>query len=81
MKAKEIIILHAACCAEGSPVKEQIEKVSNEAGVPVEIKELHELQDTMPYGTMNFPTMVIDGELFPYRSHHTDEQIKEILTK
>lgn len=77
--SKEIKILHSSCCSVGSPIKEQIEKVAAQNNISVEIEELSELKDTMVFGTMTFPSIVIDGAVYDYKKVSSDEQLASIL--
>lgn len=71
----EIKILHSSCCAKGSPIKEQLEKLAQENNLSISIEELSELQDTMAYGTMSFPSLVINGKVYDYKSFKSDADI------
>ncbi|SEG50709.1 thioredoxin family protein [Algoriphagus boritolerans] len=75
----EIKILHSSCCATRSPIKEQIERVASKKNVSVTITELSELKDTMAYGTLTFPALVINGKVYDYKKYQTDEQLESIL--
>jgi len=75
----EIIILHSSCCATGSPIKPFIEKVASEHNVEVNIKELSELQDTMVYGTMTFPSIVVNGKVYEFKKYATEDKLVSIL--
>lgn len=71
----EIKILHSSCCAKGAPIKEQLEKIAQENNLSISIEELSELKDTMVYGTMNFPSLVINGKVYDYKSFKSDADI------
>lgn len=75
----EIKILHSSCCAVGSPIKEQIEKVASQNNLDVTIEELSELKDTMSYGTMTFPSLVINSKIYAYKLCNSDEKLLLIL--
>ena len=74
---KEITILHSACCATNSPIKDEVLSAAEKVGVDVSIKELSDLSGTMPYGTLDFPSLVINGELYSYRQNSQPEQIQD----
>ena len=78
---KEIIILHSACCAKGSPIREQIEKVASENNIKVEVKELSDFNDTLKFGTLEFPSIVVNGKTHSYRKYNTDEDVLKIINK
>lgn len=75
----DIKILHSACCASGSPIKSQIEKVANQNNIQVQIEELSEMADTMVYGTMAFPSIVVNGTVHDYRTVTSEGQLADIL--
>ncbi len=75
----EVKILHSSCCATDSPVKNQIERVAAKNNIEVAIEELSELQDTMVYGTMTFPSIVVNGKVYDYKKHYKEEQLLAIL--
>ena len=75
----EIKILHSSCCATGSPIKSFIEKVASNHNKQVNIIELSELQDTMVYGTMIFPSIVVNGKVYDFKKYQTEEKLASIL--
>lgn len=75
----EIKILHSSCCAKGSPIKDQIEEIASKNNIEVIIEELSELKDTMIYGTMIFPSLVIRGKVYDYKKYSKEEQLVSIL--
>lgn len=75
----KILILHSSCCATHSPIKEHIEKIASKHNLSVEITELSELKDTMAYGIMTFPSLVINGKVYDYKKYQTEEQLISIL--
>lgn len=76
---KEIKILHASCCGTNSPIKKFIEKVAIENNINVNIEELSNLKDTMSYGTMTFPSLVIDGKVYDFKLYSSADQLLSIL--
>lgn len=75
----EIKILHAACCAKSSPIKRRLERIAEKHQLDFNIEELSELQDTMVYGTMTFPSLVINGKVYDYRELHEVKTLLEIV--
>ena len=75
----EIKILHSSCCATGSPIKKQIEKIASENNIDVSIEELSELKDTMVFGTMTFPSIVVNGNVYDYKKYWTEDKLLSIL--
>lgn len=75
----EIKILHSSCCATGSPIKAQIEKIAKNNNIEVSIEELSELKDTMAFGTMTFPSIVVNGKVYDYKKYATEAKLVSIL--
>jgi len=75
----EIKILHSSCCAKGSPIKAHIEKIASEHNINITIEELSELKDTMVYGTMAFPSIVVNGIVYDYKKYWTESKLISIL--
>lgn len=75
----EVKILHAACCGKNSPIKSQIEQIANQHNLELCIEELFELKDTMSYGIMTLPALVVNGKAYAYRSYQSDEKLLSIL--
>jgi len=74
-----IKILHSLCCAKGSPIKAHIEKIASDNNIEITIEELSELKDTMVYGTMIFPSIVVNGKVYDYKKHWTEKKLLSIL--
>lgn len=75
----EIKILHAACCEKGSPIKKQVERIASKNNIEVSIEELSDLSDTMTYGTMVFPSIVVHGKVYDYKQYYKEEKLLSIL--
>ncbi|MCC4227143.1 thioredoxin family protein [Zunongwangia profunda] len=75
----EIKILHSSCCAKGSPIKEQLEKLAKENNLSITIEELSEMQDTMVYGTMSFPSLVVNNQVYDFKKLKSDADILSII--
>lgn len=75
----EVKILHSSCCATGSPIRKHIERVASDNNIDVAIEELSELQDTMAYGTMIFPSLVVKGKVYDYKKYASKERLLSIL--
>ncbi|PWJ42916.1 thioredoxin family protein [Sediminitomix flava] len=75
----EIKILHSSCCSKNSPIRSQIEAVAKAKGIEVNIQELSDIQETMAYGAMSFPSIVVNGKLYDYKKLSSDDQLAAIL--
>lgn len=76
---KDIKILHSSCCATNSPIKSQVEAILTANQVEAKIEELSKLEDTMQYGTMDFPSLVIDGKVVGFKSLRTTEDLAKAI--
>jgi hypothetical protein len=45
----------------------------------VSIEELSELKDTMVFGTMTFPSIVVNGKVYDYKKYLTEDKLLSIL--
>lgn len=75
----EIKILHASCCAKNSQIKNHIEEVASKNNKNVVIEEFSKLEDTMKFGTMTFPSIVVNGKVYDYRTHWSEEKLLTII--
>ena len=75
---KSVIILHSPCCSQGSPIKDRLRDLANSNNIDLEVKELLDVRDIMQYGTSQFPSLVIDGKVVPYKSQ-SDEALINLL--
>lgn len=73
-------ILQSACnCSSSKDIKDEIEKAAAEEGLPVEIEETSDLQETMKYGTTNFPSLLIDDKVHSYEEIGGLDELKQLL--
>ena len=75
----EVKILHASCCGKSSPIKNQIEALAQENELNLCIEELSDLKDTMVYGTMTFPSLVINNDVYDYKLYQDNHKLLSIL--
>jgi len=75
-------ILQSACnCSSSNEIKDEIKQAASEEGLSVNIKETSDLQETMKYGTTNFPALVIDEEVCSYENIDGREELKQLLNR
>lgn len=75
-------ILQSACnCSSSKEIKDEIKQAAAEEGLSVEIEETSDLQETMKYGTTNFPALVIDEEVFSYENIDGLKELKQLLNR
>lgn len=79
MMCTEVKILHASCCGQASPIKKQIEKLAQENGLNLCIEELSDLKDTMVFGTMTFPSLVVENKVYDYKLYQDNNKLITIL--
>lgn len=75
----DIKILHASCCAKNAPIKARIEDIALKNNLSIKIEEFSELKDTMQYGTMNFPSIVVNNKVYDYKKYVDSEKLLAIL--
>lgn len=71
----EIKILHASCCSKGSPIKAQLQRIAQANNLSVDIEEFSALKDTMTYGVMTFPALVIRGKVYDFKTFKSEADI------
>ncbi|MBB6459672.1 thioredoxin family protein [Flammeovirga kamogawensis] len=76
---KIVKVLHQSCCGVNPNIKNQLEKIAKENNVAIDVVDITDIMETMQYGTMDFPSIVIDGKVHSYRQNNTDEAVKEML--
>lgn len=72
-------ILHSSCCSIFPPIREQVERVARQNNLQVEVEEFSEMKDTMLYGALSFPSLVIHGKVYSYAEYAEDEKLVTIL--
>jgi len=75
----DIKILQSACCGPAVPVKEHILKAAGLAGVEVTIDEPSEIQEIMKYGTLTFPSVVVNGRVHEYKEFENTDELVNLL--
>lgn len=75
----DIKILQSACCGPDIPVKEEIETAAVNADVDVTIEQPTELEEIMKYGTMTFPSIVVNGKVHDYSKFKDQEKLEALL--
>jgi glutaredoxin len=75
----DIKILQSACCGPAFPVKEEILNAAGMAGVEVTIDEPSEIQEIMKYGTLTFPSIVVNGKVHDYRKFEKIDDLVNLL--
>ena len=75
----EVIILHSSCCATNSPIKSFVEKVAEKSNKTVSITEYSDMADTMQYGTMTFPSLVINGKVHDFKKINDEVKLAKLL--
>jgi len=75
----DIKILQSACCGPAVPVKEEILKAASQAGVEVTIDEPSEIHEIMKYGTLTFPSIVVNGKVHDYKEFERTDELVNLL--
>ncbi|AZQ62734.1 thioredoxin family protein [Flammeovirga pectinis] len=77
---KVVKVLHQSCCGVNPNIKNQLKRIAAENNVAIDVLDVTDMMETMQYGTMDFPSIVVDGKVHSYRQNNTDEAVKEMLT-
>ncbi|MEX0662391.1 MAG: thioredoxin family protein [Balneolaceae bacterium] len=75
----DIKILQSTCCGQVAPVREVIETAATKAGVSVTIEQPSDLQEIMKYGTMIFPSIVVNGRVYDYEQFGSVDDLAKLL--
>ena len=75
----KVTILHSACCASKSPIKNEISEIATANNIELSIEELSELQDNITFGTMTFPSIVINGQVYDYKKYRSPKMLLALL--
>src|SRR5699024_3161362 len=75
----DIKILQSACCGPNLPIKEEIKTAAVNAGIDVTIEQPTELEEIMKYGTMTFPSIAVNGEVYAYSKFKDEEKLEALL--
>ncbi|MCC5941878.1 MAG: thioredoxin family protein [Balneolaceae bacterium] len=75
----DIKILQSNCCGPQAPIKERIEQAAAIAGVDVAIEQPADLQEIMKFGTMTFPSIVVNGTVYPYSDYQDLNELVRLL--
>lgn len=76
----DIKILQSACCGPSVPVKEEIEAAAASIGVKVSIEQPTDLQEIMKYGTMTFPSIVVNGQVYEFERVRNPKALANLLS-
>lgn len=77
--SRTVKILQSSCCSSSQGIREDIEIAADEEGMEVEIDITNNLQEAMKYGTVNFPSLAIDGEVYDWSNVDGLDELKQLL--
>lgn len=77
--SRTVKILQSSCCSSSQGIREDIESAAAEVGLEVCIDIINDLQEAMKYGTVNFPSLAIDGEVYAWNNVDGLEELKQLL--
>jgi len=75
----DVRILKSSCCTTGESIAEKLKKASANTDVDIRLEVLSDLQETMKYGVMTFPSVVIRGELYSEEEVNDPQKLEQIL--
>lgn len=76
----DVKILKSSCCTIGEAITKELTNASEITGVDIRLESLSDLRETMKYGTTNFPSIVVDGEIYHYDEINDQSELEQILT-
>lgn len=77
----DVKILKSSCCTIGEAIEQELKTASANAEVDINLESLSELKETMKYGVMNFPSIVVDGKAYSYDGIDDLRDLEQILKK
>lgn len=77
----DVKILKSSCCTTGESIAKKLKKASVNANVDIHLETLTNLQKTMKYGVMNFPSIVIEGEIYNFDEINNSLDLERIIKK
>lgn len=77
----DIKILQSSCCGPSVQVKQEIENAAAKAGVEVTIEQPTDLEMIMKYGTMTFPSIVVNGKVYDYKEFENSENLVNLFSE
>ena len=77
----QVKILHSSCCANDTSLKTKIEEATKRTNFQCDIQELSDLQDTLHYGTTNFPSLVVDNYIIDLKMFDSSDKLDALFEK
>jgi len=75
----DVKILKSSCCTTGETLAEKLKKASAKTNADIRLETLTDLQETMKYGVMNFPSVVINDEVYSGEEINDSQKLEQIL--
>ena len=75
----DVKILKSSCCTTGETIVEKLKNASAKTDADIHLETLSDLQETMKYGVMNFPSVVIEGEVYSEEEINDSQKLEQIL--
>lgn len=75
----EVKILKSSCCTTGESLTKKLKEASANADIDIHLEILTNLKETMKYGVVKFPSVVIDGDVFTYDEINDSQGLEQIL--
>lgn len=75
----DVKILKSSCCTTGESIAEKLKEASAKTDTDIRLEILSDLQETMKYGVMNFPSVLIDGEVYSEEKINDSQNLEQIL--
>lgn len=75
----DVKILRSSCCTAGNAIEEELDTASANAEVNIRTEILSDLQETMRYGVISYPSIVVDGKVYDYNNIDELQDLEQIL--
>lgn len=77
----DIKILQSTCCGPAGDITENVKAAVVKSGIEAQIEQPSDLQEIMKYGTMTFPSLVINGRVYDFEDFSSADELAEFLTR
>lgn len=76
----DIKILQSTCCGSSDDITKNVKEAITKAGIEASIEKPTDLQEVMAYGTMTFPSIVINGKVYDFKEFNSADKLAEFLS-
>ncbi len=77
----DIKILQSTCCGPAGDITEDVKEAVAKADIDATIEQPTDLQEVMKYGTMTFPSIVVNGKVYDFEEFGSTDVLADLLIK